>query len=192
MVSKIKIGLSFALVLVLAGCAVKPVKTVSVFNRGEREDLYQLTSWAFEGRVALRRDNESWTANITWKRRLADENIRLSGPLGQGGMVIHISEDFVGIDRGEGEIRYPDRSDEFITEQLGFYVPFKSLRYWVIGLVDPEAAFEDIENGFVQNGWTVLIRQMQQTEVGMMPRKIDVSNGEVKLKLIIDQWQEHV
>lgn len=179
------------LVSMLGGCAVEPLKTVSVFDRAERGKLYQLTHWAFDGRVALMRDHESWTANITWKRRSADEDIRLSGPLGQGGVAIHIAEDFVGIDRGDGEVKYADRSDEVVAEELGFYVPIKSLRYWVVGLVDPESTFEDIESGFIQDGWTVLIKQMQQTSVGMMPRKIDVTNREVKLKLIIDQWQEH-
>ena len=179
------------LLLVLAGCAVKPLKTVSVYNRAEREALYQLTRWAFDGRVAWKHDNESWTANISWKRQLTNETIRLSGPLGQGGVFIRITDDYVAIDRGEGEIKYKGRSNELISEALGMYVPLESLRYWVVGLVDPNTAFEDIKNGFVQNGWTILIKQLQQTEMGMLPRKIDVTNREVGLKLIIDQWREH-
>ncbi|MGR9046270.1 MAG: lipoprotein insertase outer membrane protein LolB [Gammaproteobacteria bacterium] len=190
MAGKIKLGLCFLLIALLAGCAVKPVGVVSKFNRNEREGLYRLTSWAFDGRVAVKSVDDSWTANISWKRRLEDENIRLSGPLGQGGVAIHIGDNFVSIDRGDGEVSYWEPSDAFISEQLGFYVPLKSLRYWVVGLIDPDTAFEDIENGFVQNGWTVLIRQMQRTGFGMMPRRIDVSNQDVKLKLIIDQWQE--
>ncbi len=179
------------LAFIMAGCAGKPILVDNGYFRGQRDALYQLVGWSFDGRVAVRRGDESWTATISWVRRLADEKIRLSGPLGQGGVAIRITRDFVAVDRGDGEIVYRDNSDAFVTDELGFYVPLRSLRYWVVGLADPDAAFEDIDNGFIQNDWTVLFRQMQQTGTGIMPRKIEVSNGNVRLKLIIDQWREY-
>ncbi|MGR9051128.1 MAG: lipoprotein insertase outer membrane protein LolB [Gammaproteobacteria bacterium] len=178
-------------VLMLAGCTVAPVHTIPGFDRAVRDDYYRLTQWVFDGRIAAVRGRESWTANITWKRHDADENIRLAGPLGQGGLAIRISDHSVFVDSGEGEVEYYHPSDDFIAEELGFYVPLGSLHWWVVGLADPESAFTDITNGFVQNGWTIRIRELQQTELGLLPRKMQVSSRDVKLKLIIDQWRKY-
>ncbi|GAB4256042.1 MAG: hypothetical protein Kow0065_04530 [Methylomicrobium sp.] len=101
---------------------------------------------------------------------------------------MRLGEDFVDVDRGDGSVRYHDVSDQFVTEQLGFYVPLRSLRYWVVGVADPGVPYESIGNGFIQDGWMVLFRSMQRTELGMLPYKVDVSNQDVRLRLVIDQW----
>ncbi|PKM36478.1 MAG: outer membrane lipoprotein LolB [Gammaproteobacteria bacterium HGW-Gammaproteobacteria-10] len=176
---------------VLTGCSATPVKDIAVYSESGRDGFYQLQEWSLDGRVSLTARSDSWSAAIEWRRVDSDEIIRISGPFGQGAVNIHIADDYVDVDRGEGAVRYYDWSDEFITEQLGFYVPLRSLRYWVVGLTDPNESVENIGNGFIQDNWTIRYRKMQKTDRGVLPYKIDVSNPEVKLKLIIDQWNTH-
>ena len=175
----------------MVGCAVEPVKPLSGYHRAGRNGLYQLTAWSFDGRVAIVHGEDADSANIRWMRRADEEKIRLSGPLGQGAVVIHIGREFLSIDRGEGEIKYRGREERSVTEQLGFYAPFRSLRYWVLGLVDPDAPFQDVANGFVQKGWTVTIDQMQMTALGVMPRKVEIKSDAIKLKFIMDHWRKN-
>lgn len=177
--------------LVLTGCSVVPVKESAKYSEGEREEYYRLREWGLEGRVALTAASDSWTASVDWRRFGDEEKIRIAGPLGQGAVFIHVTEDYVDVDRGDGAVRHFDSSDDFVTEQLGFYVPLRSLRYWVMGLVDPALSSEEIINGFIQGGWRILYRQMQNTEQGVLPYRMDVSNKDVQLKLIIDQWNVH-
>ncbi|WP_341326298.1 lipoprotein insertase outer membrane protein LolB [Methylotuvimicrobium sp. KM2] len=176
---------------VLTGCSTSPVKDLAAYSELGRGEFYQLREWSLDGRVSLTARHDSWAGAIEWRRADSEEMIRVSGPFGQGAVNINIADDYVDVDRGDGAVRYYDRSDEFITEQLGFYVPLRSLRYWVIGLADPNESFENIGNGFIQAGWTIRYRKMQKTDRGLLPYKIDVSNPEVKLKLIIDQWNTH-
>ena len=42
--------------------------------------------------------------------------------------------------------------------------------------------------GFTQAGWLIDYKQMQSVNNLAMPYKITVSNEQLKLKLIIDQW----
>lgn len=176
---------------VLTGCSTSPVKDLAAYSELGRGELYQLREWSLDGRVSLTAQHDSWAGAIEWRRADSEEMIRVSGPFGQGAVDINIADDYVDVDRGDGAVRYYDRSDEFITEQLGFYVPLRSLRYWVLGLTDPNVSFENIGNGFIQDSWTIRYRKMQKTDRGLLPYKIDVSNPEVKLKLIIDQWNTH-
>jgi outer membrane lipoprotein LolB len=57
-----------------------------------------------------------------------------------------------------------------------------------MGMPEPISKFEEIGNGFVQDGWLVEYQQMQVVSKELLPRKITVKNDKVKLKLVIDQW----
>jgi outer membrane lipoprotein LolB len=175
-------------VLMLSACTTVPVEPEVHYSKIAREHLYKLERWSFEGRLALTGKNDSWSASINWGHRTDDEKIKLSGPLGQGATVIQLTGDLVTIDRGDGQAQSSTQPEEFINQQLGMFVPVHSLRYWVVGLPEPTSAFVETAAGFMQDGWLIEYKQMQPVDDQSMPRKITVTNEQVKLKLIIDQW----
>lgn len=150
--------------------------------------VYKLSQWSFDGRLALTGQKDSWSANIDWQHHQDQERIRLSGPLGQGGTVIQLMGDRVTVDRGHGDVQSSDQPEAFINQQIGVFVPAYSLRYWVTGLPEPNQAFEETGSGFKQSGWLIEYKQMQAVDDQAMPRKLTVTNGQTKLKLVIDQW----
>lgn len=178
----------WCIVLILSGCTTVPLEPEVRYSKIAREHLYKLEQWSFEGRLALTGKNDSWSASINWGHRPDDEKIKLSGPLGQGATVIQLTGDLVTIDRGDDQVQSSTRPEEFITQQLGMFVPVQSLRYWVVGLPEPTTAFVETATGFRQAGWFVEYKQMQPVDDQSMPRKITVTNEQIKLKLIIDQW----
>ncbi len=178
----------WCLVLMLSGCSTVPVEPGVHYSKNAREHLYKLEQWSFEGRLALTGKNDSWSASISWGHRLDDEKIKLSGPLGQGATVIQLTGDLVTIDRGDGRAQSSTKPEEFINQQLGMFVPVHSLRYWVVGLPEPTSAFVETAFGFKQAGWFIEYKQMLPVDDQFMPRKITVTNEQVKLKLVIDQW----
>ena len=188
LISKAKwLGL-WCFVLMLSACATVPVEPEVHYSKIAREHLYQLERWSFEGRLALTGKNDSWQASINWGHRPDDEKIKLSGPLGQGATVIQLTGDLVTIDRGDDKVQSSTQPEEFINQQLGMFVPVRSLRYWVVGLPAPTSPFVETANGFSQAGWLIEYKQMEPVDDQSMPRKITVMNEQVKLKLIIDQW----
>jgi outer membrane lipoprotein LolB len=178
----------WCLVLILAGCTTAPVEPEVHYSKIAREHLYKLERWSFEGRLALTGKNDSWQASINWGHRPDDEKIKLSGPLGQGATVIQLTGDLVTIDRGDAQVQSSTQPEEFINQQLGMFVPVHSLRYWVVGLPEPTSAYVETAAGFTQSGWLIEYKQMQPVDNQSMPRKITVTNEQVKLKLFIDQW----
>jgi len=108
--------------------------------------------------------------------------------LGQGATVIQLTGDLVTIDRGNDQVQSSTQPEAFINQQLGMFVPVHSLRYWVVGLPEPTSAFVETATGFKQAGWLIEYKQMQSIDDLSMPRKITITNEQVKLKLIIDQW----
>jgi len=186
--SKVKWLGWWLMVLMLSACSTVPVEPEVHYSKFEREHLYKLEQWSFEGRLALTGKNDSWSASINWGHRPDDEKIKLSGPLGQGATVIQLTGDLVTIDRGNDQVQSSTQPEAFINQQLGMFVPVHSLRYWVVGLPEPTSAFVETATGFKQAGWLIEYKQMQPIDDLSMPRKITITNEQVKLKLIIDQW----
>ncbi len=186
--NKIKQGVVGLLVLVLSGCASVPIEPEGRYEIQVRESLYKLERWSFEGRVAITGKKEAWQANINWDHTANDEKIKLAGPLGQGATLIQLTGDSVVIDRGDNKPLTSTQPELFINQQLGLFVPVQSLRYWVIGLPQPSSRYNLTPTGFTQAGWLIDYKQTKSVNGRVMPYKITVSNEQLKLKLIIDQW----
>jgi outer membrane lipoprotein LolB len=189
-VLRFKIGLlvGLCLVFLLSACSVVPVQPEGRYSRAAMLRFYELEHWSFEGRLALTGRSDSWSANISWEHSPEVEKIKLSGPLGQGAVVISLAGNVVTIDRGGDDVQTSTQPEEFINQQLGMFVPVRSLRYWVVGLPEPSRSYKDTDGGFNQAGWLNEYKQMQPVDDGAMPYKMTVMNSQVKLKLIIDHW----
>lgn len=174
--------------LLLSACSTVPVELGQPYSRVASLPLYKLNQWSFDGKLALTGKDDSWSADIVWEHWADKEQIKLSGPLGQGAMVIRLTNDLVTIDRGGGDVKSSVQPEAFINQQLGMFVPVQSLRYWIIGLPMPTQAFDETKEGFKQAGWQVEYKQMQLVHNESMPRKITVMSDQVKLKLIVNQW----
>ncbi len=172
----------------MTACSTTQVEEGIKYSKSTREHLYDLGSWSFSGRLALTGKKDAWQANIVWAHDLGSDEIKLSGPLGQGATVIRLSSDEVIIDRGDGKVLSSRQPEDFISQQLGLAVPVRSLRYWVVGLPEPSTTFVLTTDGFVQSGWLIEYKQEQVVNSELLPRKISVTNERVKLKLMIDQW----
>jgi outer membrane lipoprotein LolB len=184
--------LCLALAAPLTGCSLFTTTPPEVpYSNTVNQDLYHLEPWSLDGRVALTGEGNSWTADLVWAHQRDDERIKLSGPLGQGAMMIHLSGNVVTVAQGDGKVESSDDPEGFINQRLGMFVPVASLRYWVLGLPEPDVDFEETHKGFRQSGWTIAFQSMQSVGQLLLPRKMSVTNDRVKLKLIINQWMLH-
>lgn len=174
--------------LLLTGCALFPTEPSIPYSKTSSA-LYKLDNWSLDGRLSISNSQDSWNANVDWQHSANNEQIKLSGPLGQGATIIRLSKDSVTIDKGDGKPQSSTQPQQFINQQLGMFVPVASLRYWVIGLPEPNVDFVETPTGFKQAGWLIDYKQMQTLKTNTVPYKINVSNEQVKLKLIIDEWQ---
>lgn len=189
---KLILATASLIVLMLSACSSVPIEPEIGYSKSSREQAGNLEQWSFEGRLALTGKKDSWQANINWAHRFNAEEIKLSGPLGQGATVIKLTGDMVAINRGDGKVQSSTQAEAFINQQLGMFVPIRSLRYWIVGLPEPTVTFMETATGFIQSGWLVDFKQMQRVNDYSMPRKISVSNEQVRLKLMIDQWDLNV
>ncbi len=175
-------------ILSLQGCADIPIQSGEPYQLREREPLYQLANWAFEGRLSVSDNKESLSASIEWIHAPHQDEIKLSGPLGQGAVIITLRDKRIVLDRGSDKIESSEDAHLFIEQQLGISIPMDALRYWVLGLPQPAIERQTLFDGFEQQKWRVHYLQMQKLAQGWLPRKLHVEHEEIKLKLVIDNW----
>jgi outer membrane lipoprotein LolB len=172
----------------VAGCSVAPVQQEIKHSRIQNQHLYDLKQWHLLGRMAITNKVDSWSAKIDWQHETDKDVLNLSGPLGQGAVRIVLRANSIMIDQGDGKVGFSKNVDKYIKQQIGFVVPLSALRFWVVGLTEPDRPFVRFDDGFSQFSWNIQYRDFMQADKEWMPGKISIKNDSAKLKLVIDQW----
>jgi len=185
----IKILLISVVSAAFLGCT--PIETYKIPDRGQASYAQTIKSnkWQMQGRIVIKSD-EVLSANIQWQHQDNEDKLKLSGLLGLGAVVIGLNERGVTLELGDGKSRLSSQVDNYIAQQIGFKVPITALRQWVLGSYLMDKPVVLLVDGFEQMGWRVTYKQyMRSTTHIVMPRKLEIVKGGVKLKLVVDQWK---
>ena len=177
----------------LAACAPfagKPAAPAAASRQG----LYRLAAWKLEGRIGAKMGEEGWNANLFWEHEGGQDRLRISGPFSQGAVSIIVQSDLVYVNEGGGVVSSSRDPGEWLKKRLGFAVPLRSLRYWVLGLPAPDAEYTMAAEaagglaGFEQQGWAMAFDGFDTAGGYAVPKKMTFQGGAVRLKLIADEW----
>ena len=178
-----------ALLVFLVGCSVTPEKSpLDNYPLAAMQYLQQQKSWSLEGRLALIDDKDSVSVSIIWQHDGSRDDIELVGPLAQGRLKILVTPDQVIVDDGDNRTVYSGQVEAVLYQQLGVDMPVNSLKFWVLGVNDPEQDYIEQPGGFYQAGWLVRYREMQDVGAQMLPKKVTAEKDKSRIKLIVDQW----
>ena len=162
----------------------KPVQPVTADCR-----VCEVEVWTLEGRVAVQSGQDGWSANLHWEHDHAQDRVRISGPFSQGAVSIVLQDDLIYINEGNGKTEVSRDPDSALRERVGFPVPLRSLRYWLLGVPArrQESAVTTGE-GFVQQGWTLSYSGAYQADGFSLPARTVANNEHARLKLVVDSW----
>jgi outer membrane biogenesis lipoprotein LolB len=103
-----------------------------------------------------------------------------------------------------GETRTLTDPEADLSALLGWWLPVSSLNSWLLGLpdhgfrADTEARADGTLAAFEQRLWRVAYPTYQLVPLSgassglLVPRRIDLAHGELKLRLTIDDWRAAV
>jgi outer membrane lipoprotein LolB len=175
----------------LQGCVRVQTRPLS----GDVADLAGLERWRLEGRVAVQTPDDAWQASLTWDHDGRQDRLWVSGPLNQGTVSIVLQDDLILINEGDGNERISRDPDALLKEKLGFSIPLRSLRYWVLGVSAPGEASEETElypdgrlKHLKQAEWSLEYERYRDWGRFMLPQKVLIQGRSLKLKLFADEW----
>jgi len=189
--------LGLLLIVLLAGCASQAPGPNQARERDawstQVERLRALESWSLAGKVGLRTNEGSESANIDWQQRPDTYRILISGPFGAGRTLLRGGPEKVTLNSSEGHFE-AQTPEALMEQQLGWSLPISALDYWVRGLPAPEASkrLKHDDLGFPQRlqqfGWTIEYRDWTRADDLWLPRRLVMTYGDLRATLVITQW----
>lgn len=159
------------------------------------ETVTRINSWEVSGAMAARNKNKGWSAAVNWLQQGPNRyQIRLSGPLGGGTVIITKNGSIVTLKDGN-KTASSANAETLLKQQTGVRIPVSSLFYWVRGIKAPGAVQSEKRD---QYGRLMQLRQsgfvidfLQYTSAGktILPGIIRMQGNGVFVKLVIKRWK---
>lgn len=176
------------LILLLAGCATTtPLKT----SRSPAD----FSDWQLNGRIALTHGDQGWHASLLWQQQSDGYQLKVSGPLGQGGFQIAGDEHGVVLVDASGRSSYARDGDALLLQATGWQLPVVGLHYWIRGLPVPDVeaieVYDDVGqlSRLEQSGWVINYQKYKLVEGAAVPSKMQLARNDVAVRLVISEWQ---
>jgi outer membrane lipoprotein LolB len=197
--------------LMIAGCAGlrQPTPTVPTALQQTWEERYQkfgnhydqlnnIQSWTIKGSTSIQHDNKTEIASLTWTQQFAQYNISLFGPLSLGRVTISGAPGMVTLAQSNKPTVSAKSPEQLMQKQLGWQLPIANFYYWVRGIAAPTGGLaggarilQDPQNRalqIVQQGWKIQYADYMTVQGVDLPRKIDMTNPRLHIRLVIRSW----
>ncbi|MGP1958945.1 MAG: lipoprotein insertase outer membrane protein LolB [Arsenophonus sp. NC-CH8-MAG3] len=162
-----------------------------------QQQLAKLTKFQIRGSFAyISADNKSY-AKFFWQQyTLSNYRLLLTNPLGIKELELNVTPNITQLINKEGEKYVNYHSTQMIYQLTGMKIPIKNLPYWLIGLLTNATSFILYENGLLksikyrQNGetWYLNYLAYHQNSQLKLPSRIELTQGNQKIKLKMDSW----
>jgi outer membrane lipoprotein LolB len=154
-------------------------------------DLQRLEAWRLDGRAAVAVGTQGWQATLNWRQRGDSAEVHLSGPFGVGALVLERTPQGLSLNGAPPS----DAVLAQLQERLGFELPLDHLRFWLLGVPDPAAAFELKRNDqdravqLTQDGWSIDYDRYMPVDGDLLPAHLVLNREGVRVRIAVDHWQ---
>jgi outer membrane lipoprotein LolB len=186
------------LVLALAAGCAGPGRQADVSGGADwverKERLQEIAEFRMEGRLALNTGRKGYSGTVSWEQNDDLVDFRFRGPFGFGGFRIHGDNERLRIKTTGGDELQLTDPERDMNERFGWSLPVHSMRYWILGVSDPRTVAteavddEGLLDVLEQSGWTVRYDGYREASGLVLPRKLEMTSGEVRIKVVADRW----
>lgn len=149
--------------------------------------------WQMKGKLGIWTAETQEGAQLNWLQCGNTYQIRLSGPLGMGAVIIDGDQDEVTLSQ-PGKTEWTEETPEDLMEKIGWNLPVSSLFHWLRMRPHPEYEFSEERDGgdrlesLSQQGWLVEYQRYQSSETNALPSLIQIKDADLRAKFIISDW----
>lgn len=187
-----------AALLSLAGCATLPPAppgaAEAAWQRHETA-VRALTPWSLDGNFGLRIGHRGWSAGLRWVQTGERFRIDIYDPLGRTVAVLTGKPGDVALVDDKGNAYRASSAAALMKRALGWSLPVSGLRYWVRGIPLPDASIQERRldasgrlRELQQNGWSIRYSDYDYDTASARPTRMVMTQGDVRLVLVVNQW----
>ncbi|HNP36019.1 MAG TPA: lipoprotein insertase outer membrane protein LolB [Woeseiaceae bacterium] len=189
-----------AVLVLTGGCATQrgiELPDISDWDRRQAV-LAAADNFEFNGRIGVQSGAEGFNGKLRWSQKGSRFHATLSGPLGIGTVQIDGDGQRVEVTDKDGARTVLEDAEPELYARYGWAIPVQSLRYWALGIPDPDSPAETDFAGdgalelLRQRGWTVSYSRYQfAAGEQALPQRLTAQNSDNIVRLVVDQWIFH-
>ena len=156
-----------------------------------------LTPWRLAGRIAVKREDKGFSADLDWREAGDDYSLRVAAPLNGGTYALSGNGRAVSLVSSKGDIFSAADPETLMREHLGWALPLAGARYWVRGLPDPSHAVSDERldeagrwTAFAQDGWRVSVLEYTHATGRDLPKRLSLDHDKLSVRMAIKTWEQ--
>ncbi|WP_276610859.1 lipoprotein insertase outer membrane protein LolB [Wenzhouxiangella sp. XN24] len=160
-----------------------------------RETLRDIEEFRMEGRLALNTGRRGYSGTVSWEQNDDIVDFRFRGPFGFGGFRIHGDPEQLRVKTTAGDEFLLTDPEKEMNDRFGWSLPVHSMRYWILGVSDPGLPATEVpdEVGLLESveqaGWAVYYDSYGEAEGLVLPRRLDMERGDVRIRVMTDRWE---
>ena len=153
--------------------------------------LRALAAWQLDGRAAVAVGTQGWQASLNWRQTGAAAEVQLAGPFGIGALSVKQTAQGLSLNGAPPN----DAVTAQLQEKLGFELPLRPLRYWLLGVPDPGSPFVLVRNAqdraqqILQADWMVEYDRYRPVNGDVLPAHLVLSRERVRVRIAVDTWE---
>jgi outer membrane lipoprotein LolB len=183
------------LLILIAGCShLRPQSESDLAWQNHQQQLKTLHSWQIQARIAINTAQESLIATLRWDQQRDHYTITLQGPLGRGSLAISGDSQWATLHGDPDTPPHPVAASSLLNEAMGTPLTPNDLRYWILGLpatnryqhsIDSQGRLQQLN----ESGWTIDYAEYSSGHSPPLPRRIELTHPQARLRLAIQRWQ---
>lgn len=183
-----------AAALLASGCATLPPPVEGDWP-ARRGALQALDDWTLTGRVAVAAGEQGFSGGLRWRQAGARAEIDMRGPFGGAALAIRLDGEAITVTDASGTTLGGEEARRITREYLGAPLPLHELRYWLVGAPAPDSGFRETLGAnarlaaLEQAGWQVQYTRYAAAGGQVLPDRIELTAGDVRLRLAISDWR---
>lgn len=152
--------------------------------------LQKAAAWQVDGRAAVALGTQGWQATLNWREAGDTAEVHLAGPFGIG--ALELKQTPAGLSLNGAPPSEAVLAQ--VQEKLGFDLPIDDLHFWLLGVPNPASKFDvsrndqDRAKSLSQGGWTVTYDRYSPVAGDVLPTRLVLSRGDVRVRIVIDHW----
>ncbi len=192
---RVRFLILIAALAALQGCSLfKPTTEHPSLSVADRQAyLNRASHWNLSGRVAIIANKESETANISWQKQGEQVELRIYGSLGITYATLSYDSKAAHIELPDDQQAYGTDPEALLWETTGWQIPVKELELWILGIANKDEKTSLNAQGYIERishqSWQIRFKQYDVFNGLTMPKRIDATHPQVKLKFSIYDWE---
>ncbi len=174
----------------LGACApltLQPAPTTNAVMRSAA------TAFELEGRLSANDATRAASGRIEWQHARDSDRWTVLNPLGQIAARLERSALGAELMMADGRQYRAATAEALLPDLIGIDVPVERLTLWVQATPPAGAEVRTIDPLgrpalLIDQGWRIEYLEYASADADATPRRIEVSRGDARLRLIIDQW----